>query len=225
MAEKIDPNARFQRLREQAKQETGAAVQARKEALARKFAQAGLTSSGAAIKQETLAEKAGQSALGRRLGQIESAQESEALRRQEVQEGREFAAGQAKLGREFQASQGELQRKFAAEQAGLGREFARGEREAGQEFSATQSAKMLELQQKFAADQADIARKIQQGQFNDQMEFAKEQFGYDQEITQFNQKMAKDEAGKKDIFSNIGQFGTDAWKGVSNVWKGGGTWI
>lgn len=246
----IDPDARFKRLREQAKQETTAGTQARKEALQRRFAQAGLLGSGAAIKQEQIAEKEGQSALARRLGQIESAQESEALRRQEIEAGRKFQAGEAEkqrgfaaeqaglgrefakgerlAGQEFAAGQAGIGREFAAEQQRLGREFQTGEREAGQAFAAEQALlgreqqeALLGKQQDFAAAQAQLARDVQAGQFTEQMDFAREQFDFDKKITEFNQALAENEQNKKDMFAKIGDLGTDAWSGVT----GGGSSI
>lgn len=221
MAQEIDPDARFKRAREQAKGETTAATQQRKEALRRKFAQAGLTSSGAAIKQEQLAEKQGQQALGQRLGAIDTAQEESALRRQEIEKQREFQRSEREAGQAFGAEQALKQRGFAAQQAELQRKFQSGERLSSQEFAALQAGKQREFQsgerlssQDFAAQQANIAREIQKTQFGQQMQLALDKFALDKEVTEFNKKMAIDEANKKDWFDRLGDQGTAGWKGL-----------
>lgn len=211
--EALDPNARFKRLKEEAKRETTAQTQQAQEALKRRFAALGLQSSGAAIKQEQLAQEAGQTALQRRLEGIQSAQETEQLRRQEIEEGRQFARGereasqkfgaeQAKLAREFQTGERTAAQLFGAEQALLGREFAKGERLSAQDFAALQNKIQREFasdealkQRGFTAEQAQLARDIQIDQFAKQLEFQKEsraiqesQFGQqmDLAIKQFN---------------------------------------
>jgi hypothetical protein len=171
MGRRIDPNARFERAKSRAKQETGAQVQQQEEALKRKFAAQGLQASGAAIKAEQQTKQAGTEALGRRLEDISGREEAEQLQRQEIEAQRSFQRGEREAGQAFGAAQ-----------AKLGREFARGEREAGQAFSSSERALLQKFQsgerlssQDFAAAQALEARAIQQSQFEQQFGLAQGQ--------------------------------------------------
>lgn len=143
---------RFDILRSQAKQQQGAATQAQKDALKRRFAQLGQTTSGAAIKAEQLAEQEGQKQLGQRIGQIDIAEQSEQQRQKEIKEGREFARG------EREASQA-----FGAEQAKLARQFETGERKAGQEFAAGQADIQRSFQELMAGKQEQLQRDLEEG--------------------------------------------------------------
>lgn len=256
--EALDPSARFKRLKEEAKRETTAQTQQAQEALKRRFAALGLQSSGAAIKQEQLAQQAGQTALQRRLGDIQSAQESEQLRRQEIEEGRQFARSEREASQAFGSEQAQLQRafqtgertasqQFGAEQALLGREFAKAERLSQQDFAALQNKIQREFasdealkQRGFTAEQAQLARDlqaeqfasqllfqresrdIQQSQFAQQMDLAIKQFNLDEEITRYNQALADAEASKKTIFDRLGQYGTNFFGGLQDIFTGGG---
>lgn len=231
MAQEIDPDARFERARQRAKGETSAAVQQRKDALKRKFAQAGLSSSGAAIKQEQLAEKQGQQMLGQRIGQIESAQEESALKRQQIEKQRAFQRGEREASQEFGAAQAEAQRKFArgerlsqqdfaALQAGEQRKFATSERKAGQTFQGSQAEKARNFAERVRLGYTDEngnkvlgTQEIATSQFAKQYELAEDKFELDEEISRLNIKQAEAEANKKDMFDRIGDLGTGAWKG------------
>ena len=167
MAEPIksDPNARFDRARQQAKRDVTGQTQQNEEALKRRFASLGMQNSGAAIKQEQVSKEQGQGVLQRRLEGIQGQQEEETQRRDEIKQAREYAtservagqafgAEQAGIGRSFAAEQSGLGRSFAAEQADLQRGFTTGEREAGQAFGAEQAG----IQRGFLTDE----RKAQQ---------------------------------------------------------------
>ena len=197
MGMRIDPDARFKRLREQAKSEVGSERQRAEEALKRRFASQGLGSSGAAIKAEQQVGKQAESALARRIGNIESAQESDALRRQEIKEGREFARGEREAGQSFAAGQSELARKFARGERLSSQEFADLQREKGQTFAAAQNKMARDLQRK--------AQELQSSQFGQQMEMAKRQFELDEEVTRFNMDLAKQNSGGGGFLDDIGQ--------------------
>jgi len=182
MGVRIDPNKRFERQRQQVRQEEQARNQQVQEAIRRKFAAQGLSGAGAEVKsiQQTAGESAKRADV--RLGEIESAREQDIIRQQEIEEARKFARGEREAGQSFSATQAELQRKFATGerlssqdfanlQAQLQREFATGERVAGQEFSAEQSA---------------LAREMQQSQFEESLGFQKKQLK--EQIKQFEKQ-------------------------------------
>lgn len=210
MGQRIDPAKRFDRLRKDTKQQVSSDVQQQQQALQRRFAKLGLTGSGAQIKAQQQAEQAGGERLDKALGQVASLEEGEALRRQEVQEGREFARG------EREASQA-----FAAEQAGLGREFSRKERIGSQAFASGEA----ELQRRFSDSQRVANQEFQKileagaedrftRQLAQQADQFDRQFALDEEVTRFNQALAQAEANKKDLFERagdaFGQFGNTA---------------
>jgi len=188
MAE-IDPDARFKKLKLEAKQESTASTQAKKEALNRRFAQSGLLSSGAAIKQENIADKQGQSALSRRLSDIETSQEDSALRRQEIEKGRQFQTSEREAGQSFGSSQADKQRGFIS-----------GERQAGQKFAGEQAG----ISRKFAGDQADLQRGFLTGEREAGQEFGAGQAGLQREFItgerEAGQTFASDQAGEQREF-------------------------
>jgi hypothetical protein len=211
MALPIDPDARFKRAKQQAAQEQNAQTEAQKEALQRRFAAGGMLSSGEALKAEQLVDKQGQGQLAKRVGDIESVQEQSALQRQEVEQQRAFQRGEREAGQKFGLDTMAMQQKYAT-----------GEREAGQAFQE----KMTTNQQTFASGESKLARdqaakqfsaqmKLNKSQFKDQMEFNQAQFDYDKLITDQNLAWAREDRNKKDMFDNIGNFGTDAWKGFT----------
>lgn len=197
MATPIDPDARFRRLKEQAKREGSSQIKQAEGALARRFAAQGLTGSGAQIKAEQQVRNEAQGAIGRRLGEIENLQESEALRRQEVEEGRKYQTSEREAGQKFASGQQSLQNKF---QMGLlGKQ---------QQFSAQQNELARQLQRKAMA--------LQESQFGQQMDLAMRQFALDEEVTRANMDLAKSEANKKGLFERLGSMST------GDLFKGGG---
>lgn len=190
MAQKIDPDARFERLKKQASREIKGQQQEARGALARRFAAQGMTGSGAQLKLEQQINRQGQGALARRLGDIENLQESEALKRQETKEARDFAK------RERQASQ----------------DFSKEALNLQQNFQARQNYLSRGLQQR--------AMNIQESQFGKQMELAREQFDLDKLVTMANLDLAKAEANKKGLMERLGSISTgDLFKG-SNAGTG-----
>lgn len=202
----------FQTLRQQAKQESQAGRQKQKEALKRRFAQLGQTTSGAAIKAETGVEQEAEKQLGQQLGKIEVAEQQEMQRRKEIGEAREFAAGEAQKGRSFTAEQARLGRlfatgerkagqEFAAGQAKLGREFATTERQAGQEFAASQNQLAREQAQK--QFEASFAQSVEQ--FEKNFGFAERQFAEDIRINNQNIKIAGEQLKQPGFIGQLGQ--------------------
>ena len=235
----IDPNARFERQRTLAKQESNAQAQEAKGAMQRRFAAMGRLNSGAAVKNEQQINQQSNEALQKRLQAVQDAEDTEGLRRQEIDEARKF-----------QSSEREASQSFASREAGLGREFSRGERLGSQDFAAMQAdlqrkygTSEREASQVFAkgqqeagfkfanwqgqiarshdASQNDANRAIQREamteqtrQFNKQFGLQFDQYKLDKLISEFN--MNKANAGSNDWFSRIGDTGTGLFKGLEN---------
>lgn len=111
----------FDKLRTQATQRINAQGGQASDALKRKFASLGNLNSGAAIKQEQkmqaeLGEQREQAMAG-----IDVAEAQEGQRRLEVQENRDFAAGESRIGREFASGEAKLGRDFAGQESALSR--------------------------------------------------------------------------------------------------------
>lgn len=201
----LNDTAQFDVAKKKAAEQSAVALQARKDALARRFAALGNLESGARLKQEQIATDESEKNLGTANESIDAAQRSELGRRKEVvmgqqfaageaQKGREFAAEQAKGGQEFQAAQNELQRKFStgerlstqdfgALQAKLGREFTTSERQALQAYQSGERKAGQEFArgerlsgQEFAAGEAEKQRAVQAAQFEKTYGLSVEQF-------------------------------------------------
>lgn len=238
MATPIDPNARFERQKTLAKQESNAEAQQAKDALARRFAAMGRTNSGAAIKNEQQINRASNDALQKRLQSVQDAQDTEALRRQEIEEGRKFQTSEREASQLFARGEREGSQGFAADQARLGREFATSERLGSQNFASGEAQKGRDFSreerlgsQSFAADQAQLgrdfqhnenlyARRLQREAMSEQIRQFEKSFAEDQRVTNFNMDMARSEAGKKDILAKLGDLTTKGWKSTFGDWFG-----
>lgn len=217
----IDPNARFQRQKDIAKQEQNAETQAAKDAMARRFAATGRLNSGAALKKETQINQLGGDALQRRLQGIQDSQDTEALRRQEIEEARKFQSSEREASQMFGRGEREASQGFASEQANIGRNFATAERKGSQDFSKEmnkdqQSFSREERQsgQQFQSWQNELSRSLQRLAMDTQVSQFNQQFSEDKRVTDFNMKMAEAEANKKDIFGRLGDFGTGMYKAL-----------
>jgi len=184
----VDPSARFQRLRQRAKQEQGAQTQAQQEALQRRFAALGQQGSGADIKTQMLAEEAGQKQLGRVQEGIMSAEEEDILRRQEIEKQRQFQASEAEKGRQFAAEQAEIARQAGIEQLGVQQEFAAEQAKLGRDFQSSEALKARTQQ----AEQFKQSFEESIKQFEAQMDLAQQQFAEEIRINNKNLKIQQD---------------------------------
>lgn len=153
----IDPTARFERQRQLAKQEQGAATQQAQDAMARRYAAMGRTNSGAAIKGERMLQQQSNEALQKRLQGIQDSQDTEELRRQEIDEGRKFQTSEREASQGFSRGEREAGQLFGADQAKLAREFATSERLGGQDFQSGEAAK----QRGFISGEREAGQKFQ----------------------------------------------------------------
>lgn len=129
----------FERQRKKAKQQESSAQQQAQEAIARRFAAQGLTASGAQQKLEGQARQQGQRALADRFEDIDTREQAENLRLQEIQEGRQFASSEREAQQQFAAAQAQKQRDLAREQFGkqfglAEQQFTESQKQFGQQF-------------------------------------------------------------------------------------------
>ena len=184
----IDPSARFERLRQRAKQEQSATTQQQKEALQRRFAALGQLGSGADIKTGQLAEEAGQKQLGRVQEGIRNIEEEDILRRQEIKAQREFQASEAAKGRQFAAEQAEIARQAGLEQLGVQQEFAAEQAKLGRDFQSSEALAARTQQ----AEQWQKQFDAQADQFEQNLKLAKEQFAEEIRINNANLKVQQE---------------------------------
>lgn len=228
--------------RNRAAQQNNQAVQGQKDALKRRFAALGSINSGAAIKQDQLAEESGQQNLTNANQNIDASQAQEKQRIAEVNQGQEFAkserlgsqefaGGQAELGRKFQTSerlggqdyasmQADLQRKFQTGERLSSQDFANLQRLGSQEFSHGENEANRFLQNQQYTQDLQFRQKVsdqQNEQFDKQYGLATKQFIADQATTDFNKRLAEQAANQKDngIFSQIGS----GYHGILNTGK------
>lgn len=224
--------SQFDLARKRAADQSATNLQARKDALARRFASLGNLDSGARLKQEQIAEDEESKNLTQANEGINAQQQQEMQRRAEIQQGQEFQSGEAEkarlfakgereAGQLFSSGEAEKGRKFttserlggqdfAAGQAGLGRQFATSEREAGQKFAAGESA----LSRGQQADQFNKQLGQQANQFSQQFQFSKDQadeakrqfeqtFGEELRVNKVNEDFARQTLAQKDILDKI----------------------
>lgn len=180
----LKDTSQFDLARKRAAEQSAANLQARKDALARRFASLGNLNSGARIKQEQLAADQEAANLNNANESINAQQSAELGRRKEVVMGQQFQAGEAEKGRQFSAEQAALQRaygtsereagqSFASSQADLQRKFQTGERLSSQDFASLQAQlgrdftkSEREALQDYQTKATDKAQEIQREQFN-----------------------------------------------------------
>lgn len=235
----LNDTSQFDVARKRAAEQSAVSLQARRDALARRFASLGNLDSGARIKQEELASQDEASNLANANEGINAQQQAELGRRREVIQGQQFQSGEAEKARGFGASEAEKARlygtsereagqKFSGEQSAMQRAFLRSEREGGQDFASSQAALQRaygtserEAGQKFAtsergagqqfsASEAQKQRDVQAEQFAKTYGLSLEQFKAAQE--QFRQTFGE-EARVNDANISFGQQALDK-KGV-----------
>lgn len=174
----LGPNNEFDLARRRAQQQENANLQAQKDAIARRQAQAGGGVSGAFQKQERIAADDSAKRLQDVNEGIDTAQRAEERRMREIEEGRQFArsereagqtfqAGESLKGREFQAGETALQRRLVQEESRLGREHSTSERLASQAFGTSER----EAAQKYSTGEREAGQTFQSGLVDKQQTF------------------------------------------------------
>lgn len=166
----------FELARQRAQQQANAAKQTQSDAIKRRFASQGMAQSGAAIKQEQLANEAVDKQLSEQNQQIDTAAQQEAARKQEIQDQRDFARVER------------LQ----------SQEYAAAEQNKAREFAGAESQKARELQlDLFNQDLGFKNKSLEENraQFNAQFGLAKAQYAQDREITGLNAIIAAQQSG------------------------------
>lgn len=142
----LKDTSQFDYARKRATEQSGANLQARKDALARRFAALGNLDSGARIKIEEQAANEEAGNLNNANEGINAQQQAELGRRKEVVQGQQFASGEAEKQRAYGTSERIAGQQFGGEQAAMQRAYGTSEREAGQEYASGQN----DIQRKFA---------------------------------------------------------------------------
>lgn len=193
----LNDTAQFDVARKRAQEQSGVNLQARKDAMARRFASLGNLDSGARIKQEELAANEEGKILQAANEGIDAQQQAELGRRKEVIQGQEFQAGEGQKGRDFAAQQAAIQRAygtgerlgsqdFAGQQASLQRAYGTSERESGQTFASGERAGS----QDFQAGEMQKNRDVQEAQFEKTFGLSTKQFG--ESLKQFNKTFGEE---------------------------------
>ena len=147
----------FEILRRRARQRANTQGQQQQEALKRRFASIGRLNSGAAIKTGQIAAQQAARQGEETAQNIDVAEARENQRRRELQQGRDFQAGET-----------QKQRDFASTEAGKGREFQTGILTQQQDFAGGEAQKNRDFQQALADKefQAQAAQNFLQNQIN-----------------------------------------------------------
>lgn len=180
--------AEFEKLRQRAKMEAQANAQQAGEAMQRRFARQGMLSSGAAIKQEALAQER---AIGEGSKQIENiglAEQQEEQRRSEIEGAKTF-----------QQQEAEKQRGFISSERGAQELFQKGLITGQQEFQREQNkfaSDEAEKQRAFASGQANIDREQQYNIALKQLGLSAKGLKLEADAQKFNKELAKWQQGQ-----------------------------
>lgn len=188
----FDNSAQYDQLRQRAAQQNNSVVQSQKDAMARKFASIGAANSGASIKQNDIIDQQGQQNLEGVNQGIDQQQQAENRQFAQIKQGQQFQTSERQAGEAYGTSQADAQRAF--EDSELGKQQKFSDTELGKQQSFTSSEN--QINRDFTADQSDKAQTIQKSQFADSLEQAKAQMEVDKETTEFNERMAVNQANK-----------------------------
>lgn len=180
--------AEFEKLRQRAKMEAQANAQQAGEAMQRRFARQGMLGSGAAIKQEALAQE-------RALGEgIKSAENIGLAEQQEEQRRAEIEGAKT-----FQQQEAEKQRGFITSERGAQELFQKGlmtEQQAFQKEQNKFASEEAEKQRAFASGQANIDRKQQYDLALKQLALSSKGLKLEADAQKFNKELAKWQQGQ-----------------------------
>jgi hypothetical protein len=207
MGLRVDPSARFERERKRVKQEETARQQQVQEAIRRKFAAQGV-SGGAEVKVLRESQDVGAQQQERRLEDVAGREETEALRRQEIGEARDFAQREREAQQEFARTESEIQRKFAA-----------GETAAARKLQQEQFEKQLGFQQEsfrenLAFQQSQLDTQV--AQFNKQFKQQLIEFDFNAGMTR-RQVAAAEKAAQLALEQFEFSKQTEAFNALSSV--------
>ena len=207
--EQDDISKQFEPLRARARREATKATQQEQEGLKRRFAALGQGSSGAAIRAQALAERAGSERLQAAQEGIGFQEQAARTQAKQIGEQREFQRAEREAGQQFQAGILGKQQEFQKGLIGQQQEFARGERAGAQEFASAEAGKA----RGFSAEQANLARSLQekslglqQKALDAQIQQFDQEFARDSGTLDFNKKMQEAEAGKGIFGDLLGDF-------------------
>lgn len=175
---------RFDYLRQQTEQGVNADQQKAEEGLQRQAASKGRLGSGVYQQQQQQQQKQGAAIKQNALEGVEVQRDAALGQQEELQAQRDFAKS------EREASQG-----FAAQQAQIGREYGTSERLASQGFNSA----MFDKDQAFKQKLSDISESQFGQQMSAQMDQFMKQYGLDKKVSDFNMKMANQQANKMDF--------------------------
>lgn len=132
----LNNTSQFDVARKRVAQQSASNMQAKKDALSRRFSDLGNLDSGARVKIEQNAmDEENRNAANANEG-IDAQQQAEMGRRREILQGQQFASGEREAGQQFATGERQGSQQFAGEQAAMQRQYATSERLGGQEFAA-----------------------------------------------------------------------------------------
>lgn len=183
---------RFDILKQKAAQDVRQGQQEAQKGLTRQFARLGGIGTGAFVKQQRLAQEAGQKQLGEAQQNIEFQKLGEQQRQDDI-----------KKQMEFQTSERLGSQQFASGERLGSQQFARGERTEAQQFASTQA----EMQRKYATGERIASQEFQYDMFSeshklamDQLTIAQDTFDMENNVNFLNARLQIAEGLKKGLF-------------------------
>ena len=183
---------RFDILKQKAAQDVRQGQQEAQRGLTRQFSRLGGIGTGAFVKQQRLAQEAGQKQLGEAQQNIEFQKLGEQQRQDDIRKQMEFQTSE-RLGSQ----------QFASGERLGSQQFARGERTEAQQFASSQA----EMQRKYSTGERVAAQDFQRGLFDieqtntrEKLDLAAKQFGMENNVNFLNARLQIAEGIKKGLF-------------------------
>jgi hypothetical protein len=225
--------SKYDILRGRAQTSANAQQQGESDALKRRYTALGMGGSGAAIKSEMQSQASARDRLSQTNENIGFQESAESERKDEADTMRKFATseregsqlfarGEREGSQAFGAGESALARRFASEQAAQAMKFQTSERIGTQSF---QSAENKESRRQ-AKNQFDAQMRAQSKQFEKSLGFEYEKFHEEQEVNDFNMKiadrMSKQKGMLEGFFGGVGDFFEPVGKGIKSTFGRGG---
>lgn len=183
MAEPTSIDRRFDLLKQKASQDVQSQQQQAQKGLTRQFARLGGIGTGAFVKQQALAQEAGNKQLGEAKNTIEMQRLAELQRQDDIKNQQAFQTSERMGAQQFATGERTGAQGFAAAQAELARKFQTGERVSSQEFQQ---------------GLADASNAIARGQ----LDITTQTLGMENNVNYLNARLQIAEGIKKGLFSS-----------------------
>lgn len=195
----LNDTSQFDLARKRAKDQSDVDLQARKDALQRRFASLGNLDSGAQLKQEELAVNDASSNLTNANEGINAQQQAEIGRRKEVIQGQNFQTSEREAGQNFVSGEATKQRDYGTSERLASEKYGTSERVSGQDFASSEANKQRDTQ----IDQFNKTYGLSNDQFKEAQKQFSKTFAEEQRVNDANIRFAESVLGQKGTLDTL----------------------